>query len=148
MDEMKNNAKLFSVYFLNKGWSLNAICGMLGNIQTESFINPGIWESLDEGNVKNGYGIVQWTPSTKYTDWAGADYKNGNKQCERIIYEMENGIQWYATSSYNMTFKQFSTSTQTPTYLAKAFIENYERPFDTNQPIRGTQAEFWYNYLK
>lgn len=65
----------------------------------------------------------------------------------RILYEVENNIQWIATSSYNYTFEQFTHSTDTPYNLALTFLANYERPEDPNQPARGTQAEFWYEYL-
>jgi hypothetical protein len=65
----------------------------------------------------------------------------------RILYEVENNIQWIATSSYNYTFEQFTHSTDTPYNLALAFLANYERPADPIQPQRGTQGEFWYQYL-
>ena len=65
----------------------------------------------------------------------------------RILYEVENNIQWIATSSYNYSFYEFTQSTDTPYNLALAFLANYERPEDPNQPARGTQAEFWYEYL-
>lgn len=148
LNEMENNAKLFSDYFLSKGWSLNAICGMLGNIQTESNINPGIWEGLIEGNLEGGYGLVQWTPATKYINWAGSNYQDGYKQCDRIIYEKDNSLQWISTSLYPMTFEEFSTSDLPVELLADMFLKNYERPFDDNQPIRGTQALYWYEFLK
>ena len=28
-----------------------------------------------------------------------------------------------------------------------AFLANYERPLDPNQPIRGAQAQEWYEFL-
>lgn len=65
----------------------------------------------------------------------------------RIIYEVENNIQWIATSTYNYSFYEFTQSTDTPYNLALAFLANYERPADPNQPARGTQAEYWYEYL-
>ena len=34
--QMQNNATEFYNYFINKGATLEAICGMLGNIQRES----------------------------------------------------------------------------------------------------------------
>lgn len=147
LDEMKENAKMIRDYFLLKGWTLNAICGMLGNMQSESTINPGIWESLDEGNLRGGYGLVQWTPATNYIDWAGSGYENGNRQCDRIQYELENGLQWIPTSLHPITFEEFTKSNDNPYDLAMIFIDNYERPFDSNQPIRGEQATFWYEYL-
>lgn len=147
IEDQQNNAELFYGYFITKGWTLNAICGMLGNIQTESTTNPGLWESLDEGNLNGGFGLVQWTPASKYINWAGSDYLNGDRQCDRIIYEVENGLQWISTSEFPMTFKEFTTSTLPPYELAMIFIKNYERPLNPNQPIRGEQANYWYEYL-
>lgn len=147
MEEMQNNAQMLSAYFLSHGWTLNAISGMLGNMQSESTINPQIWEGLIEGNLEGGYGLVQWTPATKYINWAGSDYMLGDRQCDRIIYEIENNLQWISTTQFPMSFQEFSTSTDTSYNLGLAFLANYERPLDPNQPIRGEQAEYWYNYL-
>ena len=109
MTEMQNNVDIIHYYFITKGWTENAIAGMLGNMQSESSINPGIWEGLDEV-AKGGYGLVQWTPYTKYSDWAGEGWENnGQKEMERIIYELKNGLQWGATSKYHMSFHDFTT---------------------------------------
>ena len=92
-------------------------------------------------------GLVQWTPYTKYTEWVTGDPSTMDNNLSRIIYELENNLQWIATSSYNYSFKEFSQSEDTPYNLALAFLANYERPANPNQPIRGTQAEFWYEFL-
>lgn len=147
MDEMKNNAILIRDRLLQDGWSITAICGILGNMQSESSINPGIWEGLNEGNLQGGYGLVQWTPATKYINWAGANYQDGYRQLERINFEVDNNLQWIATTEYPLSFADFKISTDTPYTLAMAFLRNYERPFNPNQPIRGEQANFWYEYL-
>lgn len=65
----------------------------------------------------------------------------------RILYEVENGLQWQSTSSYPMTFEEFTQSTDSAYDLAMAFISNYERPLDPDQPIRGVYAENWFDYL-
>lgn len=65
----------------------------------------------------------------------------------RIIYEIENNLQWIATSAYNFSFEEFSKSELSPYELGLAFLSNYERPADPNQPLRGTQAEFWFEFL-
>ena len=155
--EMENNAQIIAAYFLERGWTLNAIAGMLGNMQIESNINPGIWESLTrdpeayrEANGRYpGFGLVQWTPYTKYTNWAGEGSTTGlwSKQLDRIIYEMENGLQYYPTAAYPETFKEFSVSTKSPYYLAGAFLFNYENPKSPNADQRGKLGEKWYNYL-
>lgn len=147
--EMEHNAIEVYNCFKVWDWTLNAIAGMLGNMQAESTINPGRWENGVE--YGGGYGLVQWTPYTKYSEWAGDGWENnGTKQVERIIYEW-NGYyeQWKETSSYPLTFKQFSASTQTPEYLASTFLYNYERPLDPAATLsyRQAAARKWYNYL-
>lgn len=146
MDEMKHNALLVYNLLSAGGFSVNAVAAILGNAQTESSINPGVWQNFKP--FKGGYGLVQWTPYTNYSEWAGADWENnGSKQCARIIYEFENGEQYYPTKAYPLTASQFKTSDKSPAYLATAFLYNYERPANKNQPQRRTQAEFWYEYL-
>jgi hypothetical protein len=151
LDEMKINAEYILTYLLNEGWTKNSICGSLGNMQTESTINPGIWQNLDEGNESLGYGLVQWTPSTKYTNWCqdlGLVPGDMNSNLLRIIYEVENGLQWIATSDYPLSFQEFIVSTESPEYLAQAFLKNYERPADQDQPNRSTQARYWWDTLE
>ena len=148
--EMYNNALYIAAYFMRAGWTLEAIAAILGNMQTESNMNPGIWESLESGNTSGGYGLVQWTPATKLIIWAsglGLDYTDIDTQLARIIWEMENGVQYYPTDNYPETFKEFSTSEKSPEYLAGAFLYNYERPKSPNAQKRGEQARYWYNIL-
>ena len=56
--ERQKNVDIIHYYFITKGLTENAIAGMLGNMQSESTINPGIWEGLDEV-ARCGYGLVQ-----------------------------------------------------------------------------------------
>ena len=148
--EMENNARYIWNYLGSRGGSMQAVAGMLGNMQSESTINPGIWESLDEGDTSQGFGLVQWTPATKLIAWANSmkvDYQDMDTQLDRLEYELENGIQYYPTSSYPETFKEFKTSTKDPYYLGMAFLANYERPAVAYQPKRGQQAEAWFEFL-
>ncbi len=151
MSQMKVNAQYILDYLRARGWTKNAVCGMLGNMQTESTINPGIWEGLKSGNTSRGFGLVQWTPATKYFTWADNNNLSRNSidsQLQRIIYEKDHGEQFYATPTYNMTFKQFATSTSSASYLACVFLHNYERPANSNQDqTRGNQATYWFNNL-
>jgi hypothetical protein len=107
--QMTVNAQYILDYLRSKGWTKNAVCGMLGNMQTESTINPGIWQGLHENNLSEGFGLVQWTPATNYITWA----QSGNlpvadmdSELKRILYEVSAGLQFYSTSAYNMTFTQ------------------------------------------
>lgn len=148
--QMEVNARYIYNYLGSRGWTINAIAGMLGNMQTESSINPAIWESLDAGNFDAGFGLVQWTPATKYTNWCasrGLDPSHMDSALQRIEWELDNGEQYYATDAYPESFAQFKKSTKSPYYLALAFLANYERPADPDQPERGRQAERWYEFL-
>ena len=150
--EMENNVtELWNWFSVQLGASPHAVAAMAGNMQSESTVNPQIWENL-EINEKKGYGLVQWTPATKLINWAAAqdppmDYAAGDTQCERIFYEMVEKIQWYPTRKYPMTFQEFMFSEDSPYDLAMAFLYNYERPENKNQPNRGTQAESWYTFI-
>lgn len=92
-------------------------------------------------------GLVQWTPYTKYTEWVSGDPSTMDNNLSRIIYEIENNLQWIPTQTYNFSFEEFSKSELSPYELGLAFLSNYERPAEPNQPQRGTQAEFWFKFL-
>lgn len=151
LDEMTINAEYILTHLIEKGWTKNAICGMLGNMQTESTINPGLWQNRDENNTRLGFGLVQWTPATKYINWANANnYVIGDidGQLERLDYEIDNNIQWISTTAYPLSFEEFKVSGLSPEYLAQAFLRNYERPRNQIQPLRSTQARYWYDNLE
>lgn len=145
------NAQYIWASLSNSGWSLNAVSAMLGNMETESSINPGRWEGDSVGGdpTAHGYGLVQWTPYTKYTEWSPvtSDPSTMDNNLLRINYEVQNEIQWIPTQTYNFTFEEFKTSEDTAYNLALAFLANYERPADPNQPQRGLQAEAWFEFL-
>lgn len=150
LSQMTDNAKYIYEYLRNKGWTKNAICGMLGNMQRESTINPGIWQNLDEGNTSLGFGLCQWTPASKYINWCnehGFTPSSMDSNLKRIIWELENGEQYYPTTEYPETFSQFTKSTKSVTYLASAFLHNYERAGVSAEAERQENATYWYSVL-
>ncbi len=148
-NQMKVNAEYIYKAFKDKGWTLNAVAGMLGNMQRESTLNPGIWQNNDVGNTTGGYGLVQWTPATKYIDWLlpGSDASTMDNNISRILYELENNLQWISTQEYPMSFKEFTTSKERPEDLASVFLYNYERAGVTAENERRENALNWYLYL-
>lgn len=151
LEQMTENATYILDYLSKKGWTKESICGMLGNMQTESTINPGLWQNRDEGNTSLGFGLVQWTPATKYITWAneqGYVITDIDGQLNRLDYEVEFNLQWIATSEYPLSFTDFKNSKEKPEILAQAFLKNYERPANQNQPDRSTQARYWYDNLE
>lgn len=148
MASQQETAQQIWNYLTSKGWTKEAVAALLGNAQSESGIIADRWESDIVGNMSGGYGLVQWTPASKYIDWAksnGLVYQDIISQCKRLEWEVANGQQFY---SPNMTFAEFTKSTQSPEVLADIFIRYYERPYNPNQPARQTQARYWYNLLK
>ncbi len=151
--EMQVNATYIYAYLTNKGWSINSIAAILGNMQAESSINPGRWQSDRVGGESSGhgYGLCQWTPYTKYTEWVSGDPSTMDNNLSRIIYEVENSLQWYGTGNYaGMSFSDFSKSTESVSFLAIGFLLCYERPADQSssvQEYRASLANAWYEYL-
>lgn len=148
--EMQNNALIIKDYLSSRGWSLNAIAGLLGNMESESTINPGIWQNLDEGNMSGGFGLVQWTPATNFTYWATETrhtWNDGDAQLKWIDEQTESFGQWIQTESYPITFASFKTSSESPAYLASAFLKNFERAGVEVEEERRNQASKWFNYI-
>ena len=146
-DEMQNNGEIIWSFFGGQeGWTREAVAALLGNMQGESTVNPGLWESLVP--YGGGYGLVQWTPYTVYSDWAGPGWENnGTKQCECIMHEYHDGGQWYPTAQYPISFEEWAHSTGDVGELAYAFMYNYERPASLDHPERKAYAENWYGWL-
>lgn len=148
--EMQNNALIVRDTLSSKGWSLQAIAGLLGNMQSESSINPGIWQSLNEGNMSGGFGLVQWTPATNFTEWADANghaWTDGDAQLVWIDERTTQVGQWIATTDYPLSFDDFKLSTESPEYLASAFLKNFERAGIEVEEERQSNARSWYTFL-
>lgn len=151
--EMQNNATIIFNELLKNGFTVESICGLLGNtggIYTlgESSINPGIWQNLTP-NPALGFGLFQWTPSTNYTNWAdvnGYEHDDGYGQLDWLINQTVPTGQWIPTSDYLETFNEFKASTKDPEYLAYVFLNNFERPANRNQPDRQRNARYWYEW--
>lgn len=160
LDQMKVNAYYIYRYLSAKGWSVESISGVLGNMEAESALNPGRWQG-DNVGVGPAYGIVQWDPWTKYTTWCTENGLNDPSEMDnnlaRIIYEIENNIQYYQTPDYPLNFREFTQSRETPHYLACAFAWNYERSYtvlygteaekEALRQTRGGNGEYWYAFL-
>lgn len=151
--ERQNNAKIVYSNLKGSGWSTNAIAGVLGNMEHESDINPGIWQNLTPGaGGGGGWGLVQWTPWTKFTDWAdqnGYQHDDGDAQLEWIDEQTIQRGQWGPTDKYPMGFNDFKKSTRSCEELASTFLYNFEKPSDieSKDPQRRSSARKWLNYL-
>lgn len=148
--QMEHNASEFYSYFHAYGATLESICGMLGNIQQESTINPGIKQGA---STSLGWGLIQWTPSSVLTEWCdtyGYTWYDGNAQCDRIVAEGEAikgaGGTWLPTSEYPYSWNEFIalTNVNEATY---AYLKERERAGTEMIENRLKYANAWYTYL-
>lgn len=169
-DEAYENAICVYNLLHSLGWSLSAICGVYGNIEAESGYNPWRWQSDnvlssdEEGTIAtstaHGYGFVQFTPAGKYiyseaqentgygpnfSNWEGNIF-DGDSQLRYIdVY-----ADYEPTYSYPETFEEFKESGESPEHCAKAWLLNYERPYDQGEGVqayRAAIARYWYDIL-
>ena len=159
LDQMKQNAANINNYFKERGWSATARMALLGNMEKESTMNPGLIE-VGGGTTSAGpgRGLVQWTPGQNLLTvldvlYGGHDdWYDGGKQCAVLFAEYQESVgdahrgiepQWYQTSSYPITWRQWATGNYDLKYLTNAFMYNYLRPGDLNQPDRYVKAQYW-----
>ena len=117
--EQQNNANIIRSFFLNEGWTINAICGMLGCMQGESTINPAFIQATYRSRLPNsaddlpdvpnsvmknffkeyyqvanrafGIGLVQWDGYSNVPVSGG-----GTEQQQKMVaFAIANNIIWY-----------------------------------------------------
>lgn len=138
----------------NFGWPhMYSLAGMLGNIDAESTVNPGLWQNLIQ-NYAMGYSLFQWTPATKYTNWCT---KNGlvnfymDSALKRLKYEFDHNLQWIATDVYPISFQNFITgyfdNNTDIGYCTEVFLRCYERAGIERLEYRIERANHWFEFL-
>lgn len=161
-EQMQANAVEFYNYFAGQ-MTLEAICGILGNIQRESQLNPGQQEGGYGGSPSHGYGLIQWTPESsvypnpllQWASYYGYDWYDGAIQCEYInaegyytdptpgsVFEKV----WYTTSTYGYTWDEYKALTDIDTATA-AYMYERERAGVSALPERIQAAHDWFTYL-
>lgn len=164
-----------AIYILNAltdaGFNKNAACAVLGNFEQESNFDPGVWEEMN--NTYKGYGIAQWTPATKFIDYARNHGIIGNTTASEVNYLantnpkalMDAELDYLLWSCENghfckpdgediidhtgvtITFNEFKNSNLSIDTLTKVFHDYYEKSADTDAIIqqRVLNALKWYN---
>ena len=149
--QMHANAVEFYNHFYGT-MTLEAICGLLGNIQHESQLNPGQQERGYGGSLSRGYGLIQWTPASDLTTWAssnGYNWYDGTAQCILLNAECYNNLYdvvWIPTSSYSYTWDEFKQLTNVEEAV-KAYLYERERAGVAALSNRIQYANEWYSYL-
>lgn len=157
------------------GFTSKAACGVIGNIERECGFNPGAWQTLN--NLNGGYGLVQWTPATKFINYA---YDKGiissatasavnslaesdsfalmNAELDFLVHNCIEPGNFFAPANenmqhtnYRMTFNEYKAeSTLSASTLAIIFHDHYIRSGDTAnniQTLRAGSANKWYNFF-
>lgn len=164
--EATDNANQIYGVLYARGWTVNAVSGLLGNMEIESGYNPWRWQSDNVQPTTNspwskiGYGFTQFTPGGKYINDPNAQAISGygpnfSNQAGLVTdgYAQMVYVNQYAdydeTDNYPLSYAQFKVSTQSPAYLARCWLYNYERPRDPGATVaqREAAAEYWYNIL-
>ena len=136
--EKEHNASKAMTALRKGGFSIYAAAGIVGNMWAESQMSPGQWQGNTE--YSGGYGLVQWTPYTLYSEWAGPDWENnGPLEMQRILYERNEGLEFYPSTTYpGWTWAKFQrlqpeegqTENDAVNLAASIFLYNYLRPGD------------------
>lgn len=160
--QKKENVLMFFNYF-NGYMTLQAMAGILGNIERESQLNPGQIEGDSQYNVgwdtiRRGHGFIQWTGGKNGTnpllDWKGGKindkWADGDFQCYRIKCEGENtegaGGTFFPKGTYRYTWKEFCALTDVEE-ATKAYLHERERAGVAALDDRITFAKKWFDFL-
>lgn len=169
--EMEHNANIIINYYRSIGINDSTIAGILGNMQAESTLSPG----LNEVGGGGGYGLVQWTPKQDLIDACNtlglSPYTSGDVQIQVVIKEIlgtpASIRQWYTTSGFitpyynsgatsdmvGISGSDFLNNTMnwTPDKLAIMFMVGYERPsYDPSMNHYTNRQQYalnWFNYM-
>ena len=147
--EKDNNALEFYNFFAPRGYTLESICGMLGNIDQESNVNPGFQDST---SINDSWGLIMWYPFANYIWWFqlhGWDWYDGVAQCEKIAEEIEsNRDPWSPTTQYPYSGQEFMQLTNVE-LCVRAYFAERERgdPDQAMMPHRIDCANYYYQYL-
>lgn len=140
--EAMSNAQIVITQLINTNnvWSKESLSALVGNMYRESTVNPDLYEMGYDWSADRGYGLCQWTPRSRLSNWAdseGLNYRLGDTQVKRIHYEVVNNIQWLNDTNFyhNPTghiysFTEFITNSRGYTLeeLTIDFCWHYERP--------------------
>lgn len=117
--EQLTNANIIRSFFLNEGWTINAICGMIGCMQGESTINPAFIQATNRSKLPNSansladvpnsvmmhffkeyYGDTRRAYAIGLVQWDGysdVEISPGviQEQQKLVAFALENNIIWY-----------------------------------------------------
>lgn len=113
-DKQINNANCITSFFENENWTLESICGILGNMQAESTINPAMIQQTNRFRLPDGGTTLDSLPNDamKYffhdaypgaasgfgiglVQWDGYSVVDNDDIQKLVAYAMRNSWNWY-----------------------------------------------------
>ena len=112
----KDNANNIKTALENEGWTLNAICGILGNMMGESTLNPAFIQQTNRFRLPNSGADLTDVPNTVMEtfypgspayatssrefgiglcQWNGSSNRLGYPTQKLVGYAIDNGYEWY-----------------------------------------------------
>lgn len=162
----QNIADILSAY-RNPKITKSAAMGIIGNMTWESGLNTGQWEHGYNMDPSSGFGLAQWTPSTKFSNWAGSTsmeimcdgdlqmeflLENDPNQWSTYYVDMNTGYSSYydVTVPILYTIEDYFESNEDPETLAVAWMVYWERGSAEYAHFEERQqyARYWYDHLK
>lgn len=159
MEKMKYNANNMYDYFCLKcGWTKNALAGMLGNMQSESTLNPACWQNW-RANIASptqtswpsyttaddyyskymysgeGFGLVQWTQQRKFFEW----YFNEFPAITLSTYRNYQALLDYDKELVDGKWR-YVTIQQNPKYKYEFSYELYRIWFEVENDLQWTSS--------
>ncbi len=173
--EQETNAIFIWNYLKTRGWSIDAVSGMLGNFEAESRLNPNIVETTQKDRWPNwgnyGFGIAQWTPwftkqqggewldpanyhgsnNPTYGYWASQNGYTIAVDGSGTIGKMEPQLDYLdnnlGTGKGKAWVRNYKITTVGPEQAAKDFYTGYEISAAGTWGTRPDKAVKWYNFL-
>ena len=131
--EQKDNANAIKSFFVDHlGWTLNAVCAMLGNMMGESTLNPAFIQQTNRYRLPNSasslsdvpnsvmqnfykeyYGVANRAFGVGLVQWDGYTESAGVRRQKMVNYAIVNNINWYDgwTQLYRLKFEYDHDST-------------------------------------
>lgn len=141
--EQTENAADIYAYLTGNGVTSNAAYAIIGNMQKESSLNPGQWQYGSNYDPSMGFGLGQWTPSTKISNITGTGQNQMSDYQAQLQILLNDPGQWstvYVNQQgwsfyYNINVPHIATmndfltdTTHSVEELTKAWCCCWERP--------------------
>lgn len=164
-DEAYQNALEAYSLLSSRGWTLQAFCGMWGNVGHEGGYNPWRWQGDKVQPTSNspwhniGYGFTQFTPGGKYINDSRAkaitgyapNFSNQTGNASDGYAQMvfvDAYADYYPTTKFPLSYGEYKVSTQPVATMVEIWMRNYERPGSySTLPTRQKSGEYWFQKL-